>query len=343
MKWWKYIVAGLVAIWMVSPTAIREDDVKVGTITSIREIEDAEVPAKEATVRVETGEFTTQFYETETIYEVGDTVTIEVNEGVNQVSGFYRTPALKRLFGIFLIVVLLVTDAGGLRSLAGLAASFAIIFQFVLPQIAAGGQPLTIAVSASLGMLFISYYLTHGYTTKTTVALIGTAVSLIFIAGLAAMFGSLAKLTGFGAEEAVFLQSELGKPISVYNLLLAGMIIGALGVLDDITISQASVVAELKAANKNLSVRELFGRAMRVGHDHIASLVNTLVLVYTGSALPLLLLFVAGDNSWTSLLNYEPVAEEIVRTLVGSIGLVTAVPITTFIAAYWYGGKKVNP
>lgn len=339
MKWWKYIAAAAVIMGMMYGPFMRLPQ-DAGTITSIRDVPDTPIPTKEATVQTSTGELVAQYYESEITFAVGDVVLTETTEGTATLTDFYRTPALLRLFGVFLVVVLLVTDIGGLRSLAGLAASFAIIMSFILPQIAEGAHPVAVVLTASLGILFISYYLTHGFITKTTIALIGTFLSLTLTGILAVVFGGTTRLTGFGAEEASFLSTQLGHPISVYNLLIAGIIIGALGVLDDITISQASVVAELKHANPKLGLMELFVRGMRVGHDHIASLVNTLVLVYTGSALPLLILFTGAEQSWTSLVNYEPVAEEIVRTLVGSIGLVAAVPITTLIAAYWYSGKR---
>ena len=167
----------------------------------------------------------------------------------------------------------------------------------------------------------------------------GTFGALIITGILAVLYGSSTKLTGFGSEEASFLIGNLNVT-SFYNLYLAGIIIGGLGVLDDITISQASIVSELSSANHKLGVKELYLRAMRIGHDHISSLVNTLVLVYAGSALPLLLLFTTSQATFAELLNYEAVAEEIVRMLVGSIGLVAAVPLTTLIAAYWYGQKR---
>lgn len=338
MKGWKYLVALLVLL----ATSLESNKLSksTGVITQIQDIANSEVLTKQATVQTKQGEVTTQFYQTEIEYKIGDQVVIENHDEVSIIADHYRSPALLNLFAIFVVIVLLVSDSGGLRSLAGLTTSFVIIFRFLLPQIAAGGNPIVAALTASLFILFISYYLTHGFNTKTTIALIGTFISLILVGIMAALFGQSAHLTGFGSEEASFLSVQLGKNFSIYNLLLAGIIIGALGVLDDITISQASVVEELKAANHKLGIKELFERGMKVGHDHIASLVNTLVLVYTGSALPLLLLFVGGDKNWTSLINYEPVAEEIVRTLVGSIGLVAAVPITTLIAAYWYSSNR---
>jgi len=157
---------------------------------------------------------------------------------------------------------------------------------------------------------------------------------------LAKWFILAARLSGFGAEETAMLQFMKEGGLNMVGILLAGIIIGTLGVLDDITISQASVVEELRRANKKLAGKDLFFRAMRVGQDHIASLVNTLVLVYAGSALPLLLLFTFDPSrGFMTVINYEIVAEEVVRMLVGSIGLVMAVPLTSAVAVWW-GEKK---
>jgi uncharacterized membrane protein len=188
-------------------------------------------------------------------------------------------------------------------------------------------------------ILLVSYYLTHGVSSKTTIAILGTLGALAVTGILASVFAGASSLTGLGSEETAFLLDRF--PVaSFFNLLLAGIIIGSLGVLDDITISQASIVSELSQANSKWRRWELYKRAMRVGRDHISSLVNTLVLVYAGSALPLLLLFVTSEASVMQLLNYEAVAEEIVRTLVGSIGLITAVPLTTMLASIYYAGQE---
>lgn len=158
-------------------------------------------------------------------------------------------------------------------------------------------------------------------------------ISLIITGILAAVFIEAAKLTGFASEEAGFLQVVGEGTINIKGLLLAGIIIGVLGVLDDITISQSAIVFQLKEANRNFNSKDLYKRAMNIGKDHISSMVNTLVLVYTGASLPLLLLFVNNPYPFSQVINYEIIADEIVRTLVGSIGLVLAVPITTLIAS----------
>jgi len=179
----------------------------------------------------------------------------------------------------------------------------------------------------------ITFYLSHGFNKKTTVAVGGTVIALIITGILAGIFVEAAKLTGFASEEAGFLQVAKQGLVNIKGLLLAGIIIGVLGVLDDVTVSQSAIVFQLKQANAKIKAGELYKRAMDVGKDHISSMVNTLVLVYTGAALPLLLLFIDNPHPFSEVVNYEIIADEIVRTLVGSIGLVLAVPITTLIAS----------
>lgn len=313
-----------------------------GTITTLSEPQTDPLPHRKATVAMQDGTVSAIVYDSATEYRIGDLVLLQQDPQFSElysVTDFVRTNSLIKLFILFLIVILAVSSWAGVRSLLGLLFSFVVIFKFILPQISLGSNPLVVALIASLLILFVSYYLTHGINHKSTIAIVGTFVALALTGIMAIVFSSLAKLTGFGNEDVAFLIGSIPSS-SLYNLLLAGIIIGSLGVLDDITISQASIVAELSDTNKKLTMGELYKRAMNIGHDHISSLVNTLVLVYAGSALPLLLLFIQSNASPFELLNYEAVAEEVVKTLVGSIGLVTAVPFTTLIASYWYGSKR---
>lgn len=296
---------------------------------------------KEETVTVKLAQETIEVtkYQTLVNYKSGERVIVTEENGVYGIGERVRTPSLMALFLIFVGVVVLVAGWNGVRSLLGLSFSFLVIFKFVLPQILIGSNPLVVALLASILILGVSYVLTHGVNAKVLIAILGTLGALVVTGILASIFGSMSNLTGFGSEEAGFLLGTLPQE-SFYNLLLAGIIVGSLGVLDDITISQAAIVEELKRANHRLGFKELFMRAMRVGHDHIASVVNTLVLVYAGSALPLLLLFITTEMGVVELLNYEMIAEEIVRTLVASTGLVMAVPLTTLIAAMWFAQKE---
>jgi uncharacterized membrane protein len=245
---------------------------------------------------------------------------------------FERRGSMLLLAAIFVAVVLLFARLRGALSLLGLAVSVAIVLLFVVPAILDDKPPLAVAVVGSLAVALITIPLAHGGGPKSLSALLGTAVSLLLTAGLAVPFTELTHLTGLSSEQAAFLQ--LGQAdVSLQGLLLAGMVIGALGVLDDVTISQASTVLAIRHANPALRFRELFGRALQVGRDHVSATVNTLVLAYLGAALPILLLFSATDLSVGAAVNFEIVAKEVVATLVGSIGLVAAVPITTALAA----------
>ncbi len=341
----KWIIGGLIAVLMV--VLLRADQIGLSGVTAGKIVTIAEmagdVPMRVARVQTANGDVQAVIQSLQTPFTVGSSVVLDKTELAGEtsyvVTDFVRTPALIRLFAIFVILTLVVAGMNGVRSIFGLYVSIAIIFTFVLPQITMGGNPLFVTMMAALVIIFASYYLTHGFATKTTIAVVGTLAALIFTGVLVLLFSKLSYLTGFGSEEAFYLPAGIGTAENIYNLYLAGVMIGTIGVLDDITIAQAGIVAELAEANHKLGMAELFVRAMRIGHDHIGSLVNTLVLVYAGSGLPLLLLFINSQQTVMSLVNYEPIAEEIVRTLVGSMGLIVAVPLTTMIAAYWYAKR----
>ena len=248
------------------------------------------------------------------------------------ISDFERRRPMLILAALFVLAVLAFARWRGLLSLVGLAFSLALVLLFVVPSILDGNSPLAVAVAGSLAIALITIPLAHGGGPKSISALLGTAVSLLLTAGLAVLFTELTHLTGLGSEEATFLQ--LGQAdLSLQGLLLAGMVIGALGVLDDVTISQASTVMALRRADPGLGFRALFARALDVGRDHVSATVNTLVLAYVGASLPILLIFSSADLGLGEAANLEIVAKEIVATLVGSIGLIAAVPVTTALAA----------
>ncbi|MBI2019209.1 YibE/F family protein [Candidatus Daviesbacteria bacterium] len=273
--------------------------------------------------------------------KVGDKISVAHIRNIDgseqfYVADFIRTDSLYLLMIAFLVSVVAIGGLRGLSSFIGLVISLIVLIKYIIPKIASGGDPVFIAVSGSLMILIASLYLAHGFSKKTTAAVLGTFFSLILTAFLASLFVSASKLSGFGSEEASFLSMFPGMQVNLQGILLGGIIIGSLGVLDDITISQSACVFELKNANKNLSWKELYIRGLRIGREHIASLVNTLVLAYAGASLPLLLLFTLnGGEPINVLLNREMIATEIVRTVVGSLGLVAAVPITTAIAAFF--------
>lgn len=339
MKYLTTIVAILlIPVIFLSTKLIPVPD-SVGRVESVSELKDDVLPHHTVVLSTNNGSVSALAYAGSSKINVGEMVSYRDEGGAMIVGEKYRLPSLVSLTVLFVVVVLLVSGTHGARSLLGLVFSFVVIFKFVLPQILTGSNPIAVALLASIVILMVSYFLSHGVNSKSIIAIVGTLGALIVTGVLAVGYGNLVGLTGLGSEETGFLLDTLPRE-SFYKLMLAGMIIGSLGVLDDITISQASIVEELKRANHRLRMSELFISAMRVGHDHIASLVNTLILVYAGSALPLLLLFLVSQIGYVDLLNYEALAEEIVRTLVASIGLVSAVPLTTLIASYWYDGSR---
>ena len=215
---------------------------------------------------------------------------------------------------------------------AATATDLNVIVLFVLPAILDGRSPLAVAIVGAAAIMFVALYLTHGVNAQTTTAVLGTLVSLALTAVLASIFVGASRFTGLASEEANFLQAAAGQ-VNVRGLLLGGIVIGSLGVLDDVTVTQASAVWQLHRADPTQSARALYRAALRIGRDHIGSTVNTLVLAYAGASLPLLLLFTLSSQPVGAVVTGEVVAEEVVRTLVGSVGLVASVPVTTALAA----------
>ena len=230
----------------------------------------------------------------------------------------------------------------GLAALGGLAVSLVVLVKFALPALLNGADPLPIAITASAAILFTTLYLAHGFSARTSVAVLGTLVSLVLTGVLAGVFVEAARFTGAATEEALNLGAA-AENVDLRGLLLAGVIIGSLGVLDDVTVTQASAVWELRAANPSYGVRDLYRSGIRIGRDHVASTVNTLVLAYAGASLPLLLIFSIARESLGAVITTEIVATEVVRTLVGSIGLVASVPVTTALAAFAAGYPRGGP
>jgi uncharacterized membrane protein len=256
------------------------------------------------------------------------------------VEDWVRRPALLWLTLLFLATAVLIGRSKGLRAFVSTAASLTIAVLFVVPAILAGHNPVLISLLGIGGMLVMAIYFVHGVNWSTSAALLGTLVTVVITMVLGILFSNLAHLTGFGSHEALYIGLSAAE-VNIRGLLLAGLLIGALGALTDITIVQASVVRELAHVNPSFSLSDLYRRAMNVGLDHIGSLVNTLVLAYTGAALPLLVLLTVSEVGFLQALNMEVVAAEVVTTLVGSTGLVIAVPLTTLIAALLFRGDRV--
>lgn len=299
------------------------------------ELEILNGPLKGQRVEIEHGamDMTSQ----ESLYREGDHVLAMVvtQPGGRQlvmITDVVRIWPLALLVMVFIAFTVLVSGWKGARALLGLAISFIVLMGFVLPQILAGRDPVLVGIIGSFVLLAITLYLTQGWALKTHAALLGVLLSLLLTGLLASLTVELIRLSGFGSEEAMFLQAA-GASINLRGLLLAGMIVGTLGVLDDVIVGQASAVTELAKANAAMTWRELYQRAMNIGRDHIAATINTLALAYVGAAMPLLLLFQLYPEPWLYTLNRELIAQEIARMLVGSLGLIAAVPITTIIAS----------
>ncbi|MGA5122831.1 YibE/F family protein [Streptomyces pseudogriseolus] len=238
---------------------------------------------------------------------------------------------LALLAGVFALAVVAVGRLRGVMALVALAISFLVLNFFILPAILQGSNPLVVAVVGASLIMLVALYLCHGLSARTSVAVLGTLVSLSLIGVLGSVFIGWSALTG-NTDDNTGLIHGLYPDIDMSGLLLAGVIIGSLGVLDDVTVTQTSAVWELHEANPAMGRRALYRAGIRIGRDHIASVVNTLVLAYAGAALPLLLLFSVAQSGVGTVANSELVAEEIVRTLIGSIGLVASVPVTTALA-----------
>lgn len=245
---------------------------------------------------------------------------------------FVRGAPLGVLAGLYLLAVVLVARWRGLAAVVGLAVSLGIMGVFLLPALLSGAPPLLVALVGSSAMMFAAVYLAHGISVRTTTALLGTVLGLVITTGLAAWGTRAGELTGTGTDGAVDL-TTLVPGLSLRALLLCGIVIAGLGALNDVTITQASAVWELHGTDPAASRRAIFSRAMRIGRDHIASTVYTLAFAYVGAALPTLLLVVVFDRTFLDALTAAEIAEEVVRTLVSSVGLVLAIPATTALGA----------
>lgn len=274
---------------------------------------------------------------------VGDTVIITADAIGG--SGYViidklRIPGVLVALVAFFLLAIIFAGIRGVTSLFGLAASLGILAYGVIPAIMAGHDALLISVVGAFSIAVVSILLAHGVNKRSGIALGSTLITLIGAVAFSVVAVMLSKLSGSGTEEAVFLQIGSLPSLNLQGLLLGGMIIGTLGVLDDVTTAQVAAVEEIGIADPSLSRGELYRRGLRVGKEHIASLVNTLALAYAGASFPLFLLFAVngGPPLWV-ILNAEYVMEEVVRAIVGGASLVIAVPISTF-AASWYFGKK---
>lgn len=315
-----------------------KETVVQGTITSVTKDSSQgqllEVMIDGKKVRIETGTPNAARRQT---YAVGDKLLVgriqQMNTSVYYIKDYVRTDSLFTLLIVFVLSVLAVTRKKGIYSLIAMALSFGVIFFYSLPAIVGKTDPVSVSLITACVLVPITFYMAHGFRKQTHIAVVSSLISLAVVVVLSIIWIEWAKLTGYSTEEATFLDVLSNGKFDMRGILLSGIIIGSIGILDDVTISQVSIVEQLKELGKNHSSTELFRRAMKIGGDHISSMVNTLIMVYTGAALPLLLLFVINPQPAVQVVQYEMIAEEIIRSLIGSIGLILSVPLATYIAS----------
>lgn len=284
----------------------------------------------------------------EQLVSAGESVVVvetPTSAGTNYaIMDHYRLPWLWLVIGIFAVVVIVCTKWRGVGALVSVAASLAVLVLWLVPQLLHTSHPLFITFGTLTVLAMVTFYLGHGVSAKTQIALICT-VAALGLATLAATGSAwLLDLSGAGSEAALSLKYSFGQAVELKGILLAGLLIGALGILDDVTTAQVQAVYELKATQPELTWKQLFQRAFRIGQAHIVSLVNTLVLVYAGAALPAFLVLsnYSAQPLWVAL-NSESLMEEMVQMFVGSFSLVAAVPLTTLVAAWWFSGDGHRP
>ena len=280
-----------------------------------------------------------------TLLSVGDIFYLDhtILEGGSEtytVAEVYRLNVIIILAIFLFFLVFVLGGKQGLLSILSLIGSFLTIIYVLFPGIIAGLNPILLSGALAICILFFIMYVTHGFNRMTTAAFLGCFVTISITIILSYLAVVYAKLTGFSTDESIYLNFNTKGAIDFQGLLLGAIIIGVIGIIDDIAITQASVVGELRRLKEKLSRQEVFFKAMKVGRDHMGAVVNSLVLAYTGAALPLLLLVYGSDIPTLELLNQEIIATELVRTLVGSIGLVLAVPITTVISVFLIEGAE---
>lgn len=282
------------------------------------------------------------------VYKLGDKAFVDVygsetGEETVYLTGYDRSLSMYILIALFALVFIIIGKGKGFKSLLSLIVSFVIILKFILPQILAGRDPFIVSLIGGLLIMAAIIYFTEGWKKKSHLAILAVLISLSVTLLLSVIFTNFARLSGMSQDETVFLIDLVGATINFKGLLLAGMLIGAIGVLDDIIIGQLETVERIKEANPVLSPKRVFKLSYKIGNTHLGTMVNTLFLTYAGAALPLLLIFTIGAKSGLDLsrnLNSELITTEVVRTLVGSIGVMLAMPISTFLGAY--GLRRVD-
>lgn len=352
------ITFAFLSLW-VTPTSAQElhDDVQGTWSAKVLEVVSSDTtalidgtgyPTQELKVRImsgpEAGE-EVQFKNDYIQLHVGDTFFINSLQDISgkklyNVFDYNRRTSIYFLLAIFAIIVVAFGGMQGLRSLIALLVSLLAIVFVLIPMLLAGYSPILTSTAVASGILFVAIFATYGIRMSSCIAFAGTSIAVMFTGVLSYAFAYSTRLTGMASEEAAYLNLGSMGQLDMFGLLLAGFIIGSLGVLDDIAATQVAVVEELYATDPSLSRRAVYSRALTVGRAHVAALVNTLVLAYTGASLPLLLLFFQGGLATLNIINMEVFATEIVRSVVGSLGLIVAVPVTTALAVYFLKGRK---
>lgn len=278
-------------------------------------------------------------------YKVGDKLIVSIDsvkgKEVASIVERDRTIPYAIIVGVFFLVVAAIGRLRGVVSILAMLGSFFFLTSVTIPQIIAGVDPVMVSLLTGLIIVPLTFYISHGFTTQTTLAVISTLIALAITGVLAVVFTQLSYLTGYTSDEATAVALRFGDTFKLSNILIAGMIISSMGVLDDVTISQIDIVYSLSKAKPDMKKPALFAEAMHIGRDHIASLVNTLVLVYVGAALPIFLVVYKTEVPLWIVLQKESIAEEVVRTIVSSIGIILAVPISTLLGVRW-GRKRVG-
>lgn len=277
-------------------------------------------------------------------YKKGDRVLVQHSidpdgQDVYYVVDFVRRPYLYLLAVIFVLIVIITSRLKGFRALISLIISFVIIMQAIVPLILLGWPPLPVGIAGSIVIFIFMVYLTEGFNKKSHISIAAIAISLTIVGFLSVIITYMARFNGTEQEETMFLLGITKQALNFKGLLLTGILIGTLGVLDDIIIGQVQAVIQIKNANPFLNARKVFSMAMEIGNSHMGSMVNTLFLAYAGASLPLILLFSIKQPpfmSFSQVINNEMIATEIVRTLLGSIGIALAMPVATYLAAKYY-------
>ncbi|MGW6283022.1 YibE/F family protein [Kribbella sp. NPDC055071] len=317
-----------------------------GEILSLKACADAKDQCDEASVKISNGDDKGKLAPVQVPkagqvpipVKVGETIMLGVQSNAKTIADRYqyidhdRTKPLLLLTVIFAIAVVALSRWRGFAALIALAVTAVMLTQFILPAILKGSNPLVVAVVGGAVIMAIALFLTHGINAESSIALSGTIAALGLTVVLGWFFTKICQLSGL-ASDGASAAKQFAPNLNLSGLLVAGMVIGALGVLDDVTVTQAAAVWELSAANPAANRRELVGAGLRIGRTHVASVVNTLVLAYAGAAMPILITFAIQGLPVSYVLSTETVAMEIVRGLVGSLGIIAAVPLTTALAA----------